>query len=73
VDPTTVANPLFGTATDLDGYQILGKAVKGVTFEDLNLNRVQDPGKPSIAGVDVIMNDSNGEMLTLMTCNKAGM
>lgn len=69
VDPMTAAIPLNGTATDLDGYQILGK-VKGIIFEDLNFNGVQDPGEPSIAGVDVVITDSNGEMLTLTSTTR---
>ena len=66
VDPTTLDVPASGTATDSDGFQPTGK-VKGVVFEDVNRDGVQDNGKPGIEGVDVVITDSLGTMQTLTT------
>ena len=41
--------------------------VKGTVFEDANNNGEQDPGEPPIAGVDVVITDSEGNVFTLTT------
>lgn len=65
-DPSTVVVPVDGTATDSDGFQILGK-VKGVVYEDINGNGSQDDGEPGLEGVDVVITDSLGGTITLTT------
>jgi hypothetical protein len=69
-NPNTVRVPAGGTATDEDGYQILG-VVEGVVFEDTNGNREQDPGEPGLEDVEVVIIDSNGDPQTVTT-NKDG-
>jgi uncharacterized protein (DUF2141 family) len=69
-NPNTVRVPAGGTATDEDGYQILG-VVEGVVFEDTNGNREQDPGEPGLEDVEVVITDSNGDPQTVTT-NKDG-
>ncbi len=69
-NPNTVRVPAGGTATDEDGYQILG-VVEGVVFEDTNGNREQDPGEPGLEDVEVVITDSNGDPQTVTTRNFA--
>jgi hypothetical protein len=44
----------------------LGK-IKCTVFEDVSANGEQDPGEPGIEGVDVVITDSTGEVVTLTT------
>jgi hypothetical protein len=65
-DPTRLVVPPGGSATDEDGFQVLGE-VEGVVFEDTNGNGEQDANEPGIEDVDVVITDSSGETLTLTT------
>jgi hypothetical protein len=65
-NPSTVRVPAGGTATDEDGYQILG-VVEGVVFEDTNGNGEQDRGEPGLEDVEVVVTDSNGDPQTVTT------
>ena len=65
-NPSTVRVPAGGTATEEDGYQILGE-VEGVVFEDTNGDGEQDPGEPGLEDVEVVITDSNGDPQTVTT------
>ena len=39
-DPTTVEVPVNGTATDLDGFQLIGGKIEGTVFSDVNGNEL---------------------------------
>ena len=64
-DPTTV-NAVAGTNTDagIDGY-FVPASVSGHLYLDENGDGVQDEGEPNLADVDVIITDSNGDMVTV--------
>jgi hypothetical protein len=47
-------------------------SIRGTVFEDVNNNGEQDPGEPTIEGVDVVITDSECNTLTLTT-DAAGM
>ena len=39
-DPTTVEVPVNGTATDLDGFELIGGKIEGTVFSDVNGNEL---------------------------------
>ncbi|WP_317126909.1 beta strand repeat-containing protein, partial [Nonlabens xiamenensis] len=63
VDPDGDGDADDPTVTTLDGTGLL----TGTVFEDTNGNGVQDAGEPGIAGVDVVVTDSNGLPQTVTT------
>ena len=58
---------LNGTATDLDGFELIGGKIEGTVFSDVNGNGSQDPDEPGIEGVDVVITDSENMTITLTT------
>ncbi len=55
-----------GAVTYIDFcYPTPNGKVKGTVFEDANNNGKQDPGEPAIQGVDVVITDSQGNVITL--------
>lgn len=63
-DPTVVTVPDGGIASDLDGYQAQG-TVSGHLFEDTDGDGVEDAGEPDLAGIDVVISDSQSGIQTL--------
>ena len=68
-DVTTVNVPAGGIAVDLDGFKPADNngLLTGVVYEDTNGNGVQDADEPGIAGVNVTVTDSEGNIQTLVT------
>jgi hypothetical protein len=66
-DPTNV-NVLAGmsTAAGSDGYQLQG-TLTGHVFEDSDGDGTQDVGEPDIAGVDIVITDSQSGTTTVAT------
>ena len=67
-DDPTVTNVLAGSNTDggTDGYYTPAE-IFGHLYLDENGNGMQDPGEPDLPGVDVIITQSDGSMITLTT------
>lgn len=65
-DPTVVVVPEGGSASDVDGYQVLG-TLSARVFEDANGNGVQDALEPGMPGIDVVITDSLSATQTLTT------
>ncbi len=66
-DPQTVTVPVGGTGTAGDvGFQFSGTVV-GHVFDDTDGDGIQDPGEPDLAGVDVVLNPTNGSPFTVIT------
>ena len=69
-DPTTVTAVAGDTVTEEDnGYQEPDQAgtIEGHVYNDLNGNGTQDAGEPDLAGVDVIITDTDGNVQTVTT------
>jgi len=66
-DPSIV-NAILGEDTDagIDGYYLPAE-VFGHLYLDENNNGMQDAGEPDLAGIDVIVTDSNGDVQTVTT------
>ena len=68
-DPTVVTVVSgIDTFEENNGYNTPA-TVTGHLYEDLNGNGVQDPGEPDLAGVTVVITDSDGNIQTVITDN----
>ncbi|MEB8434566.1 Ig-like domain-containing protein, partial [Cocleimonas sp. KMM 6892] len=68
-DPTVVIVPVNDVASDIDGYQPADNSgeIIGIVYADTNSNGMQDANEPGIAGVQVIVTDSEGNTQTVTT------
>ncbi|WP_124981883.1 Calx-beta domain-containing protein, partial [Nonlabens xiamenensis] len=67
-DATNIDNDNDGDFEDPTVFTIPAEGIiNGTVFEDTNGNGVQDAGEPGIAGVDVVVTDSNGVPQTVTT------
>ena len=66
-DPTVIT-AVAGVSTDggTDGFYIPG-VINGLVYFDTNGNGTQDSGEPGIPNVDIILTDSNGNLVTVIT------
>lgn len=66
-DPSTVlAVANLTTFSENDGFYLPG-SVSGHLFTDVNGNGMEDSGEPGLAGVDIIVTDSNGNTQVVTT------
>ncbi|BCU77641.1 SdrD B-like domain-containing protein [Luteolibacter sp. LG18] len=66
-DPTTITAVASTTVSAGGAGFYLSGSVSGHLFVDTNGNGVEDSGEPGLAGVDVLVTDSNGSTQTVTT------
>ena len=71
-DSATLTMTAGGSITTIDfGYQLLG-SLGDTIFRDDNGNGTQDSGEPGLAGIDVDLLDSTGNLITTETTDGGG-
>jgi hypothetical protein len=69
-NPNVVDVPAGQTVADIDGFQFAGDGqgvVAGVLFQDNDGDGIQDPNEPPLAGVKIVITDSDGATQTVTT------